>query len=249
MTQELIIANPDFAATLTTGASDLGITLSPEQCSQFLRYAALLAAWNKRVNLTRVPEAETIGRHILDSLSGAKAIDFSRKIKVLDLGSGPGFPGLALKIAFPQLSMDLMDGTGKKTMFLQAVIDDLQLTGVRAIHARAEEAARKPEFKGAYHLVTARALAPMDRLASWMLPFMMVGGRGLAYKSAEADAEIADARRSIARIGARIEQVLHIHIPVANVDRRLVVLLKPEPPSSRRTAVPRGRPGPAKPRR
>ena len=215
---------------LIRGAALLGVTLTAEQAGQLARYAELLEEWNERLNLTRVPPEDYVTLHFLDSLAVAHVfVDPKSKIqnpKCLDVGTGAGFPGIPIKIAFPELDATLLDSTSKKLAFLDAVIADLGLTGIRTLHARAEEAGRDPAHREHYHIVTARAVSPMNVLAEWMLPLVCVSGTAVAMKSAGADHEISAAEGAILKLGGRIERTEHAAIPGTDIERLLVVIRK-----------------------
>ena len=226
----------DFVAaiqTLVEGAVDLGLTLSRDQIAQFTRYASLLEDWNEKLNLTRVPPEEYATLHFLDSLTLLPLIrnpqSAIRNPKLLDVGSGAGLPGLALKIAIPTLDVTLMDSTKKKLDFLDVVFTDLELTGIRSLHARAEEAGRDPTHREKYDIVVARAVSEMNILAEWLLPLTKVGGTAIAMKSAGAEPEIEKAKLAIRKVGGKLQAVEQVRIPNTEIDRLLVVMQKDRP--------------------
>ncbi len=161
----------------------LGITLSEEQYGRFIRYYELLAEWNERVNLTAITEYEdVIKKHFVDSLSLVKACDISGIRTLIDVGTGAGFPGLALKIAFPYLRVTLLDSLNKRILFLDAVIRELGLTGVDTVHGRAEDYARPGKLREAFDLCVSRAVANLSSLCEYCLPFVRRQGLFVAYK-------------------------------------------------------------------
>ena len=199
---------------LVEGAAALSIPLDGAQVEQFHRYSDELAAWNRRVNLTAVTDpGEVVAKLFLDSLSVAAALhDGEREhgLRLLDVGSGAGFPGIPLKIAFPQWRVALLEATGKKAVFLEHVIGALGLDGTTVLAGRAETIAHDPKQREAYDVVVSRAVAPMAALAELCLPFCRPGGTFIAQKSTGADDEVSAAQRAIDAMGgalARLQEV------------------------------------------
>ncbi len=238
------------------GARELGLSLSDEQHAQFERYAAELAAWNERFNLTTITEpAQVEIHHFLDSLSALPVLDAAQAVglttllastaRAIDVGSGPGLPGLALKLVWPGLQMTLLEGTGKKVTFLEHMIQVCQLTGIRAVHGRAEELAGHAPWREGFDLVLARAVAPFPLLIEYLLPLARVGGWILAYKGATPQAEIAAAGDAMARLVGELAAAQALHVPGLNERRSLIVMRKiqPTPPAyPRASGVMRRRP-------
>lgn len=214
------------------GANDVwGLGLSDEQLAQFARYADLLVEWNAtRMNLTRLTSPRDIAvKHFLDALALLTTLTPARGARVLDVGAGAGLPGLALRIARPDLALTLMDGTAKKLQFCRAVADDLGLSGVRTAHARAEEAARRPGLVGEFDLVTARAVAPLERLLPWLAPFLAPSGVAAAFKGGSVAEEIAAARPIARRLGLTLLLPAPFMLPETEEPTvRQIVLLRKE---------------------
>jgi len=239
---------------LANGARQLGIRLDEAQLGQFQSYYDTLITWNQRVNLTSITDyGEVQTKHFLDSLSGIWALRHLETqpewlanvsaLRVVDVGSGAGCPGIPLKIAWPALQLTLLEATHKKAEFLQAVVRQLGLTQVEVVAARAEEAAHQPRHRQAYDLALARAVARLPTLAELTLPLVRVGGLVLAYKGEDPGNELAAAERAITRLGGSVRQVLPVKVPGLMAARHLVIL---EKTSSTPDAYPR-RPGlPAK---
>ena len=163
---------------------ELGITLTAEQIQKFIRYYEMLTEWNEVMNLTAITDYdEVMKKHFIDSLSLVKAYDLSGDISVIDIGTGAGFPGLPLKIAFPNLKITLLDSLQKRVKFLNAVIEELSLTNIETIHGRAEDYAKPSLLREKFDLCVSRAVANMTTLSEFCLPFVKVGGMFISYKS------------------------------------------------------------------
>jgi 16S rRNA (guanine527-N7)-methyltransferase len=201
--------------------------LSDSQLAQFARYGALLAEWNAtRLNLTRITTPEGIAvKHFLDSLAVLYAASIPRNARMIDVGTGAGLPGLALKIARPDLALTLLDATAKKLAFCRAVADDLGFADVQSVHARAEDAGRQPEYAGRFDVAVARAVAPLETLLPWLVPFVRPGGLVIALKSVHVDDELPAARRVARRLGVALTPPLSLFLPEADepTERRIVL--------------------------
>ena len=218
-----------FKTTLLNRAAAMGIPMTPAQAEQFEAYHRLLAQANARMNLTRVPEdpGEAIDRNYLDC-AAPLAGGFPPVQTAADVGSGAGFPGIPLAILLPQTRFTLIDALDKRVQFLQSVIDALGLNA-RALHMRAEEAARRPDLREGFDLVTARAVAPMNVLCEYLLPLARVGGRMLALKGPGLDEELAAAENALKLLGGQVERVQPLAIPHRDWDHRAAWIAKVAP--------------------
>lgn len=218
-----------------------GLTLSPDQCARFSIYATELQRWNEHTNLTAITDRDAIyRRHFLDSLALTR---FWRGVpqRMIDVGSGAGFPGLPLALAHPTIRLTLVDSVGKKTAFLHHLVEQLQLPGVQILTARAEELGHRLDHRERYDLVTIRAVADLRVLAEYGLPLLRVGGRLLAPKGSGAHAEAEAAARAIAMLGGELIGIEPITLP--GLEPRAVVVIDKQTSTDRRYPRPVGVPG------
>ena len=208
---------------LAKGAANWGIALGETALERFARFADALEETNRTLNLTRVPPGEYVTRHFLDSLALAAVWKPNPGDSLIDVGTGAGFPGVPLAFAFPELSVTLLDGTGKRLRFLDTILAELGVTNAGTLHGRAEEIAKLPAYRSRYSIATARAVAPMEKLAGWLIPFVKTDGLAIAYKSADATEEINAARSLIAKLGAALRTET-IALPETDIARVFVLL-------------------------
>lgn len=205
----------------------LGVTLTKEQIDQFLKYYEFLVEWNGFMNLTAITDYdEVMKKHFVDSLSLIKTYDVSKKVKVIDVGTGAGFPGLALKIAYPNLQVTLLDSLNKRINFLNEVILQLGLTGVETVHGRAEDFAKPDKLRGKFDLCVSRAVANLSTLSEYCLPFVKVGGEFISYKSEKINEEMAVAQKAINILGGKFDRSEEFTLPDSDIYRNLVVIKK-----------------------
>ena len=189
------------------------VELSEKQLEQFRIYFEMLVEKNKVMNLTGITEwDEVLEKHFLDSISLIRAVELNKELTVMDMGTGAGFPGLPLKIAFPNLQVTLADSLNKRVLFLQEVIDALGLTGIEAIHGRAEDLARNKEYREQFDLSVSRAVANLSTLSEYCLPFVKIGGQFVSYKSGECDEEVAASKSAVFLLGGKISSVVKFEL-------------------------------------
>lgn len=231
---------------LREGASELGLELDEGKEKAFEVYLKEIKKENKKVNLTSLTDnREIIIKHFLDSLSCAKACDFGVKLKVVDIGTGAGFPGLPLKIAYPEIELTLLDSSKKKTSFLSKTIECLNLKGISVVCCRAEDYGINSNNRGAFDLVLARAVAPLSVLVEYALPLLKLGGLFIAQKSRGLDKEIGEGRMAAKAVGGQIEEVREVKVPFLEAKRYLVLVKKISPSPKkypRRPGIPAKRP-------
>lgn len=208
-------------------ASQLGIELSDKQLEQFRQYYEMLVEKNKVMNLTAITEwNEVIDKHFIDSISLIKACDLSGDKYVLDLGCGAGFPGIPLKIAFPNLKMVLLDSLNKRILFLNEVIETLGLEDIEALHGRAEDYARKTEYREQFDYCVSRAVANLTTLSEYCIPYVKEGGSFISYKSGKVKEEIKEVKRALFLLGGKMDDMITFELPETDMERIFVKIIK-----------------------
>lgn len=203
-------------------AQKIGINLDETALQRFDKYAEMLVETNKTLNLTAIIEPEEIVyKHFVDSLSLLTVVDLKNEAKVIDVGTGAGFPGVVLLIARPDLKITLMDGTNKRLNFISDVLNELGLNA-EILHMRAELAGKDPKYREQYDLVTARAVANMNTLSEYCMPFVRVGGMFAPMKASKGDEELENAQGAVKTLGGKIKDVKHLNI--TNCGERIIII-------------------------
>jgi 16S rRNA (guanine527-N7)-methyltransferase len=222
---------------LTSGAAQIGLSLSAPQIAAFDLYTDELLVWNEQFNLTAITDREQVEiRHYLDSLTLIPALAalegvslttlLARNLRAVDVGAGAGLPGLALRIVWPRLRLALVEATAKKVRFMEHVASSLALSDVQFVHGRAEELGLREPHRAAYDLVVARAVATLPTLVEYLLPLAKRGGRVVAYKGSAAHEEAMCAEQAIRMLGGQLTRLIPVEVPGLAETRVLVVIDK-----------------------
>jgi len=203
--------------------------LTQEQMGQFATYQQLLLEWNEKINLTTIIEPKEIAiKHFADSLSVASVVPLKEGSRVIDVGTGAGFPGIPVKIGFPNVEMTLLDSLQKRIGFLEEAVEQLDLTDVVCVHSRAEDGGKNPLYREQFDYCISRAVANLAVLSEYCLPFVAVGGLFLSLKGPDVESELLTAEKAIETLGGKVEQVYSISIPNSDLHHRLVCIRKVE---------------------
>lgn len=216
----------NFAAAVEQAAAQYGITLTAEQQQAFTSYFQLLVEWNEKMNLTAITEPREVAvKHMIDSLSCYQEKYFPTDCKMIDVGTGAGFPGVPLKIFRPDIKLTLLDSLNKRLLFLQAVVDRLQLSQVELVHSRAEDTGRQKLLRESYQVAVSRAVARLSVLCELCLPLVKQGGYFIALKGAQFREEVDEAARAIAVLGGEVAEICPVKLPDME-DVRAVIYIK-----------------------
>ena len=215
-----------FREVLNHAAKEYGMLLTEEQIIAFSKYFETLVEWNEKVNLTAITAPQDVAvKHMIDSLSCYDEAIFKNGATIIDVGTGAGFPGLPLKIFRPDLKLTLFDSLNKRILFLQAVADVLGITDIKFIHSRAEDGGQNKQFRESYDIAVSRAVARLNVLCEWCLPFVAVGGFFIALKGSQYSQEVDEAQGALQRLGGEIAKIQNVKLPWLD-DVRAVIYIK-----------------------
>ena len=205
----------------------LGLSLTDRQQEQFDTYYRILVEWNKVMNLTGITEYDEVNeKHFLDSLMIVKSFDMSKVFSIIDIGTGAGFPGIPLKIVFPEIQVVLLDSLNKRIRFLDEVIQQLGLEKIETIHGRAEDFAKKTQYREKFDFCVSRAVANLATLSEYCLPYVKVGGYFISYKSGEIEEELQQSKRAVSILGGTLGDVIKFALPGTDIGRSFVKIKK-----------------------
>ena len=200
--------------------SEWNLELTAEKEQQFLTFYEMVVEKNKVMNLTAITEFEdVVEKHFLDSISLCQVMDLKKPLTLLDLGTGAGFPGIPLKIT-------LADSLNKRLLFLNEVMEALNLKDIETVHGRAEELSKRKDYRESFDLCVSRAVANLSTLSEYCLPFIHISGKFISYKSGEVEDELKDAKKAVFVLGGEIEDVIHFTLPDSDIKRSFVVINK-----------------------
>jgi 16S rRNA (guanine527-N7)-methyltransferase len=213
--------------TLIEGLGELGILVEPERIEKFKTYKELLKEWNEKINITAITDDIEIDiKHFLDSLTILKTGYIKEGQKIIDVGTGGGFPGLPLKIVENSIDLILLDSLNKRINFLNEVINTIGLENVKTIHGRAEDYGKNEEYREQFDIAVSRAVASLNVLSEYCLPFVKVGGYFIAMKGPEINEEIENGKNAVKILGGVIEDRYDIELPFTNIKHTILIIKK-----------------------
>jgi 16S rRNA (guanine527-N7)-methyltransferase len=215
----------EFNEKMKESLKELNIELSEKQLNQFYNYMNILIEWNKVMNLTNITEPEEIiQKHFVDSLTILKSI--KENDSIIDVGTGAGFPGIPIKIVFPETRITLLDSLNKRIKFLEEVINKLELKNIETIHGRAEEVAHNKKYREKYDIAIARAVAPLNVLSEYLLPFVKIGGYAICMKGVKGKEEAEEGKNAIKILGGEITNSREFNLPNTEMARTIIEIEK-----------------------
>ena len=217
----------EYFQLMKEASLEVGLDLTENQYNQFIMYMRLLQEWNEKINLTAITEdEEVIKKHFIDCIKAFKSNAVKNAKTIIDVGTGAGFPGLPIAIMNPNVKVTLLDSLNKRINFLDTVIAKLGLKNVITIHSRAEDGARKPEFRENFDVATSRAVANMAVLSEFCLPYVKLNGYFVALKGPAIDDEISDGKKAISTLGGELENIVEVNIEESDLKHNIVEIKK-----------------------
>lgn len=211
---------------LADGIKELGFNATGEQLASLIAYLEKLDVTNRSFNLTRIAREDYVTLHLLDSLTALLAITQHKPLRILDVGTGAGFPGVLLACLLPEAQVSLLDSTLKKVKFAEFTAHEFGISNCKGIHTRAEELAKMPQHRNGYDVVVSRAVAAFPKLMEWTLPLAKVGGQVVAMKGSGYEEEMEGSESAVKRLGGEIERVITVPLPLTDITRHLIVVKK-----------------------
>ena len=211
---------------LTDGLKELGFEISPEQTTSLIAYLEALDVTNRSFNLTRIPRSDYVTHHLLDSLTALLALPKDTPLKIVDVGTGAGFPGVPLAALLPNSRVTLLDSTLKKVKFVEFTAHECGIKNCVGVHSRAETLATMPHHRNGYDVVISRAVAAFPKLMEWLLPLAKVGGLVVAMKGSGYEQEVEGSDALVKRLGGKIESIMTTPLPGTDITRHLIIVRK-----------------------
>lgn len=217
----------EYFQLMKEASLEVGLDLTEKQYNQFIKYMKLLQEWNEKINLTAITEdEEVIKKHFIDCIKAFKSNAVKNAKSIMDVGTGAGFPGLPIAIMNPDINVTLLDSLNKRINFLNTVVSALELKNVITIHSRAEDGARKPEFRESFDVATSRAVANMAVLSEFCLPYVKVNGHFVALKGPAIEEELRDGQKAISTLGGKLENIIEVNIEESDLKHNIVEVKK-----------------------
>ena len=215
----------EFSQKIQEYSNEIGVLLNEKQINQFYTYMNLLLEWNEKINLTAITKPEEIIlKHFIDSMTIAKEI--KEEARLIDVGTGAGFPGIPLKIIREDMEVTLLDSLNKRILFLQEVINQLSLTKVEATHSRVEEFGKNKKYRESFDYATSRAVANLSTLSEYLIPLVKVNGCCISMKGPDIKEEIQQSKKAILLLGGKIEKIHNFQLPKSDIKRNVIVIRK-----------------------